>query len=220
MNERHLISDRMRAHYDTVWKSGDAWGLETSEMDQARYEQQLGMLAGRGYERALEIGCGSGCFTLRLASIADRVVALDIAEAAVERALAQVAGAGPGKVEFRIADAMQYDPHSEGPWDLVVLSETMYCLGWLYPFFDIAFFARQLFNATSSGGRLLLTNTYGQAEKDWLLQPWIIDTYRDLFRNVGYRLDNEEIFRGTKAGVEFSVLLTLFHKADAAGAGT
>ena len=67
---------------------------------------------------------------------------------------------------------------------------------------------------------MLLTNTYGQAEKDWLLQPWIIDTYRDLFRNVGYRLEKQEVFRGNKAGVDFSVLLTLFRKADAAGEET
>ena len=219
MNEPHLISDKMRAHYETVWQAGDAWDFETSEFEQARYEHQLKFLSGRRYERALEIGCGSGCFTRRLASIAEYVVALDIAEAAIERARAQAAGAGPGKVEFRVADAMQYDLHAEGPWDLVVLSETMYCLGWLYPFFDIAFFARQLFNATRTGGRLLLTNTYGEAEKDWLLQPWIIDTYRDLFRNVGYRLENQEVFRGNKAGVDFSVLLTLFHKAETTGAG-
>jgi SAM-dependent methyltransferase len=220
MNERHLISDKMRAHYETVWQAGDAWDFETSEFEQARYAHQLGFLAGQRYERALEIGCGSGCFTRRLAGIADRVVALDIAEAAIERARVQAADAGPGTVEFRVADAMHYDLQAEGPWNLVILSETMYCLGWLYPFFDIAWFACQLFNATSAGGRLLLTNTYGQKEKDWLLQPWIIDTYRDLFRNVGYRLEREEIFRGTKAGVDFSVLLTLFHKVDAPGVGT
>lgn len=220
MKERHLISEKMRAHYETVWQAGDAWDFETSEFEQARYAHQLQVLAGQRYDRALEIGCGSGCFTRRLVGIADWVVALDIAEAAIERARVQTAEAGPGQVEFRVADAMHYDPHTEGPWDLVVLSETMYCLGWLYPFFDIAFFACQLFNATCAGGRLLLTNTYGEAEKDWLLQPWIIDTYRDLFRNVGYRLENEELFRGTKAGVDFDVLLTLFHKTDATGVGT
>ncbi len=219
MTERHLISQKMREHYETVWQAGDAWGFETSEFEQARYAHQLEVLAGQRYERALEIGCGSGCFTRRLASIADRVVALDIAEAAIERARVQAAGAGPGTVEFRVADAMHFDPHAEGPWDLVVLSETMYCLGWLYPFFDIAWFACQLFNATRAGGRLLLTNTYGQEEKDWLLQPWLIDTYRDLFRNVGYRLENEDVFRGTKDGVAFEILLSLFHKSPS-GVGT
>jgi SAM-dependent methyltransferase len=220
LTDRELISQKMREHYETVWREGDAWSFETSEFEEARYAHQLEVLAGQRYEQALEIGCGSGCFTRRLASIANRVVALDIAAAAIERARRQAAGVGPGVVEFRVADAMHYDLHAEGPWDLVVLSETMYCLGWLYPFFDIAWFACQLLSATGSGGRLLLTNTYGQEDKDWLLQPYVIDTYRDLFRNVGYRLDNEEIFRGTKEGVEFAVLLTLFRKVDARGDGT
>ncbi len=84
MKEQHLISDRMRAHYETVWHAGDAWDFETSEFEQARYEHQLEVLAGQRYDRVLEIGCGSGCFTRRLASIASHVVALDIAEAEVE----------------------------------------------------------------------------------------------------------------------------------------
>ena len=162
MTERHLISQKMREHYETVWRAGDAWNFEVSEFEQARYAHQLDFLGEQRYERALEIGCGSGCFTRRLAGIADRVVALDIAEVAIKRARMQVAGAGPGVVEFRVADAMHYDLHAEGPWDLVVVSETMYCLGWLYPFFDIAWFACKLLNATRAGGRLLLTNTYGQ----------------------------------------------------------
>ncbi|MEJ7590765.1 MAG: SAM-dependent methyltransferase [Planctomycetaceae bacterium] len=84
MNEQHLISDKMRAHYETVWKAGDAWDFETSEFEQARYEHQLEVLAGQRYDRVLEFGCGSGCFTRRLASIASHVVALDIAKAEVE----------------------------------------------------------------------------------------------------------------------------------------
>ena len=120
-------------------------------------------------------------------------------------------------MDLRAVNVMEYNVGEEGPWDLVVLSETIYCLGWLYPFFNVAWLADQLFAATAPGGRLLLTNTYGRPEKDWLQRPWLLHTYRDLFRNVGYRTEGEDIFRGSKDGVDFEVLTTLFVKGDAAG---
>jgi hypothetical protein len=49
------------------------------------------------------------------------------------------------------------------------------------------------------------------------LLPWLIRTYRDLFRNVGYQLEAEEIFQGTKNGVDFEVLISLFAKGPASG---
>jgi hypothetical protein len=48
----------------------------------------------------------------------------------------------------------------------------------------VAWLAVQLFEATRSGGRLMLANSMDENE-DWLLRPWIIRTYRDLFVNVG-----------------------------------
>jgi SAM-dependent methyltransferase len=212
MTDRNQISHQMQTHYEAVWQEGDAWSLENSEFEQRRYDYMLGLIKGRRYGRVLEIGCGSGCFTRLLAGVSDRVVAIDIAPAAVERARARTANVGADVVDVRVADAMQYEPAAEGPWDLVVLSETIYCMAWLYPLFDVAWFAARLFNATCPGGRFLLTNTFGQEGKDWLLAPWLIHTYRDLIRNVGYRLEMEEIFRGTKEGVDFRVLLSLFTK--------
>jgi hypothetical protein len=50
-----------------------------------------------------------------------------------------------------------------------------------------------------------------------LLLPWLIRTYRDLFRNVGYELEAEEILRGSKNGVHFEVLISLFAKGPRAG---
>jgi SAM-dependent methyltransferase len=138
------------------------------------------------------------------------VVALDISPSAIEQARA--AGRGLRTVDFRVANIMEYDLCAEGPWDLVVMSETIYYLGWLYPFFDLAWLASQIFAATRGGGRFLLANTLGRTE-DHLLLPWIIRTYRDLFLNVGYVLEREELSRGVKNGVHFEVLISLFTKA-------
>jgi len=45
--------------------------------------------------------------------------------------------------------------------------------------------------------------------KDYLLRPWLIRTYRDLFLNVGYTVEYEETLRGEKDGAELDVLITL-----------
>ena len=78
--------------------------------------------------------------------------------------------------------------------DLIVLSDIVCYLGWLYSFFDVGWLVSQLFAATRLGGRCLFANAMGDFG-DMLLLPWLIYTYRDLFRNVGYRTEIEEVFR-------------------------
>jgi SAM-dependent methyltransferase len=207
------IDQKMRNHYESVWQGGDAWSFENSEFEQSRYDHQLAMLSGKRYRSSLEIGCGSGCFTRRLGLISDRVVALDISAAAIERARAQVETLPAGAIDLRVANIMDVDLNSEGPWDLIVFSETIYCLGWLYSMFDVAFLVSKILESLRTGGQLLLANTYG-AEKDWLLRPWLINTYRDLCCNVGFQLEREELYRGNKEGIEMSVLMSLFAKGE------
>jgi predicted TPR repeat methyltransferase len=200
---------KARHFFDDLWKQGDPWELETAQFERQRYEQQLRLIADRHYPRALEIGCGAGEFTRPLSKLANRVVALDVAPAAIARAHERCSRSPA--IDFRVANVMEYDPTTEGPWDLVILSETIYYLGWLYSFFDVAWLASQLFAATRVGGRLLLANTEGCVD-DYLVRPWLIRTYRDLFVNVGYKVATEEIYRGTKHGVELEVLMSLFTK--------
>jgi SAM-dependent methyltransferase len=185
MLDREAASSRIKKHYESVWKEADPWGFNNSEFDQLRHNRQLALLADRRYNRALEIGCGTGHFSRLLAEITDHLFAFDVADSAIERARSS---APPSNVEFRVQNIMEYKPAAEERWDLVVISETIYCLGWLYPLFDVGWLIWQLFNATCAGGRLLLVNTYGH-ERDFLLQPWLIDTYRDLCRNIGYDVE-------------------------------
>ena len=87
---------------------------------------------------------------------------------------------GPATVDFRQANIMEYDLHAEGPWDLVVLSDIMCYLGWLYSFFDVSWFASQLLAATRVGGHCLFANAMGEFG-DMLLLPWITRTYRECY---------------------------------------
>jgi len=208
-SERELLAQKARSFFEERWREGDPWEVEQSDLDQASYGRQLALLEGERYGSVLELGCGAGSFTQRLADLADRVLALDIAPSAIERARER--GIRPEVVDFRAANIMDFDVRAEGPWDLIVMSETIYYLGWLYSMFDIGWLAAELFAATREGGSFLMANTYG-AEKDHLLCPWLIDTYRDLFLNVGFRLQAEETVRGTKFGVAYEILVTLLSK--------
>jgi predicted TPR repeat methyltransferase len=209
MTERELVDQKIRTFMDSLWERGDPWDFESSTYERDRCVQLLKMLEHRRYARVLEIGCGAGYLTRLLAPHADQIVALDISETAIDRARAL--SAGQVDVDFRVANIMDYKPQVDGPWDLILFSDTLCYLGWLYPFFDVAWLAVQLFDATRSGGRLMLANSMGEND-DWLLRPWLIRTYRDLFVNVGYAIETEEVYKAAKKGVDFEVLMTLYHK--------
>ena len=68
--------------------------------------------------------------------------------------------------------------------------------------------ARQMAESLAPGGRLLLTNTYG-ADRDFLLHPYLIDTYRDLFRNTGLTVLREEVLPPTDPDEDLPALVTL-----------
>jgi SAM-dependent methyltransferase len=207
--DHHLANDhKARRFFDDIWRKGDFWEHETSKFEREKYTYQLNFLKDRRYGRALEIGCGSGCFSRLIASIADEVVAIDVSSLAVERACSLSTEAKG--ITFEVVNIMEYDPVAAGAWDLIVMSETIYYLGWLYSAFDVAWLAMRLFEATREAGRLLMCNT--EDRDDYLLLPPIIRTYRDLMLNVGYRLAAEDRFRRSKNGHEVEALVSCYVK--------
>jgi SAM-dependent methyltransferase len=191
-----------------MWESGDPWNLETLEHEQRRFERHLELLGDRRYGRALEIGCGAGAFTRRLCPLAERLVAFDVSEIAVERAreLGQ-----PANVDYRVANAMDFDLVGEGAWDLVVLSDTLELLGWLYPLAEVARFAMRVFESVTVGGRCLL-GSWILIDEDGMATPWLVRTYHDLFLNLGFKLEHSEQFLAEPGYDELQVVLSLFAK--------
>jgi len=200
--------ERLAAFFDEAWRQGDPWQFETSPYEQAKYARQLELLADRSYRRVLEIGCGAGVFSRLLTRIAQAIVAIDVSPAAIARARAFPPDPAIG---YHVANAIEVDPAAGGPWDLVVISETIYYLGWLYPLFDLARFARSLLESMQAGGRLLMANTHTGIHEP-LAEPWLIHTYRDLLVNAGFQLETEETFRGRKADADLEVSISLFRK--------
>jgi SAM-dependent methyltransferase len=209
MTDREQLGERAFEFSEGLWQRGDFWEFDTSEFERARWARSIEILDGARYPRALELGCGAGHFTRLLARLADHVVAFDIAPSAIARARAAEPGATP--IDYRVGNVMEYGWRADGPWDLVVMNDTICYLGWLYPFFDVAWLASEIHAAIRPGGRLLMANSM-DAQYDKLLLPFVIRTYRDLFLNVGCRLAREELFSGTKHDVRFDVLISLFEK--------
>lgn len=200
--------EAVRQYFEQLWADGDPWTLETSAYDQGKYDREIEMLGGRRVGAVLELGCAAGSFTRRLAPLADRIVGVDVADAAIARARAATA---PPHVEYRVADLMAFDPVAEGPWDLIVLSETIYYVGWQYPFFDVAWLARQLFESARPGGTLLMTNT-AATHGHYLQQEWLLHAYRDLVLHAGFTLETSTRYRGAKGGDAFEALICVFSK--------
>jgi len=205
------LSSAVRDYFDKLWNDGDPWDLDSSDYDQEKYARELALLEPRRFERVLELGCAGGAFTRRLAAIADRIVAIDVAARAIERALA--AGTEDGRIEYRVGDIIAFDPVEEKFWDLVVLSETIYYLGWRYSFFEVGWLAQQIFESVRPGGYLLMTNTMAMP-RQYLQQESLLKTYRDLFINVGFTLDRTERYQGTKSGAPLEAMLCLFVKPE------
>jgi cyclopropane fatty-acyl-phospholipid synthase-like methyltransferase len=211
MSDRKNIHDKAEAFFENLWRKGDPWELETSAFEQQKYEREIQILHGRHYRNVLEIGCGAGALTRRLAPLSERILALDISPVAISRA--RTMRSDLANVDFRVQNIMEFNLDEHAPWDLIVMNEMIYYVGWLYSFFDVSWYASELFRTTGERGQLLMTNTCGGVG-DYLMTPAIIRTYHDLFRNVGYTA-SEEIFHGTKSAVELDVIIGLFTKEAA-----
>lgn len=102
----------------------DPWRFETSDYERAKYAATLGALPKLRYASALEIGCSIGVLTEQLALRCDALLALDVADTALDRARARCDGLG--HVDF--ARAQVPEAYPDGSFDLILLSEVVYYL--------------------------------------------------------------------------------------------
>ena len=132
----YLGASLWAAARETAGRTGrDSLGTYTAGVDPWRYDSEWGRrhlqaaeeliteaAARRGpIEWALELGCGEGWTTARLATHAHSVVAVDLSPVAIERARQRCVGAGTASpVRFEVADVMAGGMPAPGRFDLVV----------------------------------------------------------------------------------------------------
>jgi SAM-dependent methyltransferase len=114
------------------------------------------MLPQRRYRQALDIGCGLGAFTRKLAPFVDRVVGLDISAEALDQA--RKLSADMPNVAYAhhdIRDSIDNNPS----YDLIVLADTLYYIDALTDE-RLKSIARNIVSSLTPGGLLLVVNHY------------------------------------------------------------
>lgn len=142
----------LRADYfDALYaRDPDPWRFATSDYERDKYAHTVEVLPRPRYRSGLEIGCSIGVLTGRLAARCERLLALDVAEAALDQARAR--NAGLAHVAFRRLRLPDEAP--PGGHDLVVLSEVLY----YFDRSDLARVADRVRDAAAPGADLLLVH--------------------------------------------------------------
>ncbi|WP_375272441.1 class I SAM-dependent DNA methyltransferase [Sphingomonas sp.] len=135
---------------------GDPWQFETSPYEQAKYDHTLASLPRERYRSALEVGCANGVLTRRLAAWCDDLLAVDVAQTALEAARARCADLPQVRFERR---QLPLDT-PEGRFDLLTLSEVVY----YWDRGDLARMAAYLRDAVVTGGEILLVHWTGDTD--------------------------------------------------------
>ncbi|WP_395371341.1 class I SAM-dependent methyltransferase [Komagataeibacter diospyri] len=137
----------------------DPWGVATRTYEHDKYRRTLAVLSGQRFHHALELGCSIGMMTARLARQCDRLLAVDVAEAALIRARHRCAGL-PG-VSFhrgQLPDA--FPPLPAHACDLIVISELLYFLSRR----DIRSLAAHCLRVRQAGAPVVLVNWTGPTD--------------------------------------------------------
>ncbi len=142
------------AYFDQLYAaSGDPWEFATSRYEAEKYAATLAALSRQTYPSGLELGCSIGVLTRHLAARCDRLLAIDISDAALIQARDRCADLP--RVRFERRDIAAEFP--DGRFDLVVVSEVGYYLARG----DLERLRDRIADALAPHGQLLLVHYTG-----------------------------------------------------------
>lgn len=114
-----------RAHFEELFsKHPDPWNY-TNPYEQTKYQQTLSLIPEGPIEKALELACAEGHFTVQLAPRVKHLLVADISQMALSRAAERCKNFE--NVIFECLDITK-DP-IPGQFDLIVCSEVLYFVG-------------------------------------------------------------------------------------------
>jgi cyclopropane fatty-acyl-phospholipid synthase-like methyltransferase len=113
------------AYFDALYaRENDPWRFATSPYEEAKYSATLQALATARFASAFEVGCSIGVLTQLLANRCDRLLAVDVAEAALAQARRRCADLKNVAFEWLQVP----DQWPQQTFDLILLSEVLYYL--------------------------------------------------------------------------------------------
>lgn len=112
-----------RADFDRLYRlSADPFGIESYPYEQKKIERVAARLSMQRYTNVLDIGCGAGTLTRRIAGLADAITAIDYSPQAISRAGQYD---NPSNIRYHCANLVAF-PYEK--YDLIVCSEVLYYL--------------------------------------------------------------------------------------------
>ena len=170
------------AVFDRLYRTApenDPWASASPRFryQHRKYDTIAELIPGGRFRRALDIGCGTGLFSQKLAQVADAVTGVDVSGVAVT--LAQQRTAAFPNLEFRQCDVLELPQSWDGAFDLVTILDTLYYLP--PPIHDdlLKRLALRIARLVSPGGLLVLANHYfAGLDADSRLTRRIHDAFR------------------------------------------
>ncbi len=140
-------------------EKADPWGYLTRRYryQRLKYQKMEALLPAKRFASALDIGCGIGVFSRMLAPQCDRVLGVELSQAAVENAAA-LSNSSPN-VAYVQGELFDLPQVASGPYDLIILADVLY---YLSPLSDEVLHRVNALIETllAPGGFLLLANHF------------------------------------------------------------
>ncbi len=143
--------EQMYQKVNDPWHHGEATAIQ---YDLALYLIDRWNICSQGGS-VLDIGCGKGAFTARLKKqmTAAKILAVDVAPTAIKKAKEKYGQMG---IDFRTMDIRKEHKNINGEFDLIVISQLMWCV--LPEFHTIVNYLCE--NSLKNGGHLLINQAF------------------------------------------------------------
>jgi SAM-dependent methyltransferase len=122
-------TDGCEAAFEAAYReSDDPWASASPRYryQALKYDRLVALLPRTRFRHALDLGCGLGLLSQKLADRAERVLGIDIAPSAIENARHRAAAFD--NVAFQAGDILNLPASLDGQFDLVVVADVLYYL--------------------------------------------------------------------------------------------
>lgn len=158
--ERYKAGRNAAEAFDLLYQDSiDPWGFDLPQYryQKRKYDTLVTLLPDRRFAETLDLGCGIGFMTERLAAVSDRVLGLDVSQVAISAARKRFAG--QSRISFEQADVTNLPGSLDGRFDLVVVADVLY---YLQPMSDgiLKQIASRVAGLLRPGGVCLLANHF------------------------------------------------------------